>query len=387
MIRSEYVRNLNRNFERIGLENEADCKRYQYCILFRGGIKYLLSCSCKQIDGCSYLYYDISSSQNIKQLFGEKSISRGWMKEFLWSIRRLRQELNRFLLDDRNILWSPEHIYQDLEKNDFRFLYIPYCVESRETEDTFEKLLEFWVDRVDYEDAPLVEFVYHVYEQFAAVGACYLEKQIFEDFNKIPEQSMAAEIKEDQNDAKAEGQEKVGRQIERSPENTMIQTDIEKRGIRALFGRNWRKQDDRDGYREELRQEIAGYVVCEETADGERTIVKDVLAEEFGKTIYIEEKEGAVPGLYTEKGELVTLLDKFPFLIGKRKEDVDYALADYSASRVHARFAEEKDGIYLEDLNSTNGTFKNGLRMQPYEKRKLESEDTLRFGKSVFIYR
>lgn len=91
--------------------------------------------------------------------------------------------------------------------------------------------------------------------------------------------------------------------------------------------------------------------------------------------------------MYTEKGELVILLEKFPFLIGKRREDVDYALGDYSASRVHARFVAETDGIYLEDLNSTNGTFKNGLRLQPYEKRKLEPEDTLRFGKSTFLYK
>ena len=103
--------------------------------------------------------------------------------------------------------------------------------------------------------------------------------------------------------------------------------------------------------------------------------------------ILIEEKEETIRALYTEKGELAVSISKFPFVVGKRKEDVDYVLADYSTSRVHARFVEEKDGIYLEDLNSTNGTFKNGLRMQPYEKRKVEPEDTIRFGKSVYVYK
>lgn len=41
----------------------------------------------------------------------------------------------------------------------------------------------------------------------------------------------------------------------------------------------------------------------------------------------------------------------------------------------------------MEDLNSTNGTFKNGLRLNPYEKRKLEQGDELRFGQTEFIYR
>ena len=34
-----------------------------------------------------------------------------------------------------------------------------------------------------------------------------------------------------------------------------------------------------------------------------------------------------------------------------------------------------------------NGTFKNGLRLQPYEKRRLEEDDEIRFGNLLFIYR
>lgn len=377
MIKSEYVRNLNRNFERILLDGQADCKRYQYCILFRGGIKYLLACNCKQIDNCNYLYYDISSSQNIKQMFAEKTLHREWMKEFLWSIQRMRQELNRFLLDERNIIWNPEHIFQDLEKNDFLYLYLPYYGQESKSEETFDKMLEFWVDKVDYEDAALVEFVYHAYEQFMSVGQCYLEKQIFEDFNKLPEN--VAEIK-------VQEMPKNPQSDEQQSEEKLPEPMAGKRGIRSLLGRNRWKQDQKNIYREEMRQMINGYAVCEETAY-EGKAEESTQIEEFGKTIYIEEKEEQTHGLFTEKGEMLISLDKFPFVVGKRKEDVDYVLPDYSTSRVHARFVEEKDGIYLEDLNSTNGTFKNGLRMQPYEKRKLEAEDALRFGKSTYIYK
>jgi len=378
MIKSEYVRNLNKNYMRILLNNEANYKRYQYCILFRGGIKHLLPCSGKQIDNCNYLYYDISSNQNVKQLFGEKHITREWMKSFLWSVKRLRQELNRFLLEEKCIIWSPEHIYQELEKNNFLFLYIPYYAQQTGGDEEFEKLLEFWVDRIDYDDSPLVEFVYHAYEQFASVGYSYLEKQIFEDFENLS-------VKEVSNEPMSEAEKKIEsgpmREVQNEAEEKVEEEEVEeKRGIRSLLGLGKRKSDNRNSYREELRQMVSGYAVCEET---EYT----VKPEEYGKTIYIEEKAETLPGLYTEKGELAVSIAKFPFVVGKRKEDADYVLSDYSASRVHARFVKEKDGIYLEDLNSTNGTFKNGLRLQPYEKRKLEAEDTLRFGKSVYVYK
>ena len=110
--------------------------------------------------------------------------------------------------------------------------------------------------------------------------------------------------------------------------------------------------------------------------------------EEYGKTVYIEETERELPrGLYRDNGELAVRIDKFPFVIGKRKEETDLVLDDRSISRIHARILEEEGNIYLEDLNSTNGTFKNGLRMRPYEKRRLEKEDELRFGKVEYIFR
>ena len=41
----------------------------------------------------------------------------------------------------------------------------------------------------------------------------------------------------------------------------------------------------------------------------------------------------------------------------------------------------------IEDLNSTNGTFKNGIRLRPYEKRKLVSGDEIRTGSVIIIYK
>ena len=90
MLDTEYIRSLNANYERLLLEQKPEEKRYQYCMISRGGIKGLLSCSLRYIDGDAYLYYDITSKQNIAQLFEKRPITRQWMLDFLWSIRRVR---------------------------------------------------------------------------------------------------------------------------------------------------------------------------------------------------------------------------------------------------------------------------------------------------------
>ena len=110
MLLTEYVRSLNCNYERVLLEEKPEEKRYQYCILNRGGIRGLLSSSLRYINGQAYLYYDISSRQNVAQLYAKRCINRQWVIDFLWNMKQVRKELERFLLDSKNLIWYPEQI-------------------------------------------------------------------------------------------------------------------------------------------------------------------------------------------------------------------------------------------------------------------------------------
>lgn len=403
MFVAEYVRNCNCNYERIHLEEKPEDRRYQYCILSRGGIRYLLPASLRYIDGEAYLYYDISSTQNVRQLFAQRTIGREWIKDFLWGIRQMHNELDRFLMEDQCIIWSPEQIFQDLEKNDFFFLYVPYYKE----ENGLMELMEFLIERIDYEDEMLVEFVYAAYEQLKQVGADYLRKQIHEDWAVFERKEKQEEMQERQmvqevcEEVAALGKGNIQKELEVKTQN------VAKKSLWSFWEGRSKKKREKEDYREKLRQRLAGmeqFAVCEDTIY-ERTVIPGMkkmfqedtgaqvyadacMEEEYGKTIYIE--ESAVkeePALYKTDGELAAKLDTLPFVIGKKKENVNLSINDYSVSRVHARITQEEGIYYIEDLNSTNGTFKNGLRLQPYEKRRLEKGDELKFGKTEYVYR
>ncbi|MBQ9141382.1 MAG: FHA domain-containing protein [Lachnospiraceae bacterium] len=387
MFTAEYVRTCNCNYERIVLAEKPQERRYQYCILSRGGIRYLLPCSLRYIDGAAYLYYDITSTQNVVQLFAEKPVGREWMKDFLWGVRQMRQELDRFLLEENNVIWNPEQIFQDLEKNDFFFLYMPY----HEGENGLEEFMDYLVEHVDYEDEALVEFVYSAYEKVRKQGLQYMHKLIHEDFAKM-EKSFAKKQAQLQMEEKAEAENGYNHIREEQP--ILEKKEQERKGIRFFREGRKRKATSKDEYRERVRQRLNGMpvmAVCEESvyeSDYEPKASEGDFAEEFGKTIYIEETPAkSKPALYKSNGEKVVELEKMPFVIGKKKENVDLALNDYSVSRIHARITEEEGLHLIEDLNSTNGTYKNGLRLHPYEKRKLESGDELRFGKTEYVYR
>lgn len=375
ILETEYVRNLNCNYERVLLEEKPEENRYQYCILSRGGIRFLLPCSLRYINGDAFLYYDISSKQNMTQMFEGRTIKREWMKDFLWGMERMQQELGRYLLEEHNIVWSPEHIYQDLEKNDFYFMYVPYYHKNSD----FKALLDFWVEHIDYEDEALVEFVYEQHEQYDSAGDACINRQIFENYKEVEKKE-----KERQKVTVPKPVETPDFSDFQIPEAIPEPLDKRKGLFSLLTG--YRKRQNSVSYQEILQQQVSMQTlgaVSEEIAYGKGEAKE---GEEYGKTIYLEQQREQSRGLYRDNGELAVRIDKLPFVIGKKKEEVDYVLEDRSASRLHARILEDNGCIYLEDLNSTNGTFKNGLRMQPYEKRRLEKDDELRFGREEYIF-
>lgn len=97
-----------------------------------------------------------------------------------------------------------------------------------------------------------------------------------------------------------------------------------------------------------------------------------------------EEKEYTLYSRNTEKTLRISL-GKLPVTIGKLGGCVDNVINDKSISRIHCRFSQNEEGrIVLTDLNSTNGTFKNGLRLKPQESSFIEEGDEVRIGRICF---
>ncbi len=376
MLQTEYVRNLHCNYERLLLDQKPEDTRYQYCILGRGGIKGLLSCSLRYINGLAYLYYDISSKQSMVQLFEGRTITREWIRDFMWSYRQIQQELDRFLLDEHNVVWYPEQIFMDLDNRTFFFMYIPYYNQ----ENGFPKLVDFWVEHIDYGDEALVEFVYRVYDQLEKSGETYLQGQIFEDAGML--EQKAEESPEPEN----------------IPDETMPGQDIQQpdagHSQKKLFGifegKKRKNKEIREHYRLAMEEAMKGCAVAEEEVYRCSAGESESMETDYGKTVYVEERTNPaalVHRLYSPEGKLLASLDREVLSIGKKKEEVNLVIDDMSVSRMHARIIKQGTEIYLEDLNSTNGTFKNGLCLEPYEKRKLETEDEIKCGNVTMIFR
>jgi hypothetical protein len=109
---------------------------------------------------------------------------------------------------------------------------------------------------------------------------------------------------------------------------------------------------------------------------------------------------GSVPGLGSEPqletGRLVVVnspalpegdeltLDSSALLLGRGSEnDVNLARDEYASSK-HLRVEPRRDGVWVEDIGSTNGTYLNGIRLT--RPKKLAPGDVVRVGETELRY-
>ncbi|HYX89435.1 MAG TPA: FHA domain-containing protein [Gaiellaceae bacterium] len=109
---------------------------------------------------------------------------------------------------------------------------------------------------------------------------------------------------------------------------------------------------------------------------------------------------GSVPGLEepppVDAGRLVVVtsparrageewaLDSAPLTVGRSSgNDIDLARDEYASSK-HARIESRRDGVWLEDVGSTNGTYLNGTRVT--RPKRLSPGDVVRIGETELRY-
>jgi len=81
---------------------------------------------------------------------------------------------------------------------------------------------------------------------------------------------------------------------------------------------------------------------------------------------------------------LVRVLDSAPVTLGRGAQN-DLALdSDDFASAHHAKIEPRRDGVWLEDVGSTNGTYVNGARIG--NPRRLAPGDVIRVGSTDLRY-
>ena len=121
---------------------------------------------------------------------------------------------------------------------------------------------------------------------------------------------------------------------------------------------------------------------------GEKSHTGQQTSELTGATMLLNGEfmpERCLKGMVNGK-ELKIPLIQFPLTLGKLAQFCDVVIPDNTVSRMHARLEEKNGQVYISDLNSTNGTIRNGDLLGIHEEVAMELGDKIMLGRVCLTY-
>lgn len=421
-----YVRQGEHCYLRREKETETS---FEITMLLQNPLPEMLQCRQQQINDRNYLLYDVTSCKVLGDWWGGKTLQEEELRFFVREVIHVLRECDRHLLDREKVVLRPELIFCDMDAKRYYFLYDPFLKPS--VNENLICLAQFLVERANYTQQAAVDLSYRIYE---AVSGPNFTIRTLEQCLEYPEDEQSRE--EDW-----AGSRKYIDDTCVTNDGTM-EEETECREGRAWKPELWNGSGEQAEtekfymqkaaltvsllalaagiyviYRYELTWQelllLTGMLVVavvtaicsliswlHKTSDSREE--KEVRQNEpesdqiLGETDRESEKTQ-----YLELGELLTQrglqgmgqewqrwisLGSLPCVIGKKEGYADYILQDDSISRMHARFVQEENRIFVVDLHSTNGTFVNGVRLEPDCKVELRAGDQVGFGKLNFTY-
>ncbi|MBU9736142.1 DUF6382 domain-containing protein [Diplocloster agilis] len=354
-IHGEYRRDLNHNY--LILDNyDTGCEdSYEIRMLEENHLKGLLECQMRNLNGKNQFYYEISSKQPMAGIYDKKALGFEDMYHLCRDLMKTLDETEDYLLDTSRLVLWPEYIYMDVETKEFFFCYLPgfECEAVR----GFHQLAEYMLAKLDHQDERGVIVGYEVYKKTTE------ENYNMEEILELFQDNQTGYIPVYDRDERPVREEPVEREAQ-------AEASDRKEGF---FSRLWdrRRREtymdvEEKGYESIQDEEIPAAEVAEETEYGSTKLLF------YEEDSMIHRLDCGRYGIYEQQ-----LKEGEGWTIGKLPEYADVLLNDPKVSRIHARIHMEEGKYYLTDLNSTNGTYLNGVQLGSNEKTEIRRGDEI----------
>ena len=436
-----YVQDGGRNYLKSEPVGEVD---YIVGMFAHNDIPAFVPVSFKSLNLENYFCYNMNGLIPINQSFEMNKLTADRIEAFLRSIIKAAKSMEEFLLPFDRLITDEAYIYESLGKKD-EFHWI-YGIESGNC--TFTGLFERLLDRVDYKDDSAVKMIYSLYQaakesegmqRVSTGGSLQRIREKAEEILSAPHMSLDMRAREliraenERNSIKRlkgieagtgdktcskeiEGADSMARRYRAEAESKKARSqrvDLEDtpKAKTSLFKKRQKEEkSDKTMFVKSKLKKVWDYLnadigskpakLVELQAVGENEISYNVREVRQPKP----ESEGDVSeattlltgamisnGIYCLKPEDTNedniLLTEFPFFIGKSGDKTHHTIEDSTVSRFHARIDREEEELWLTDLNSTNGTFLNGIRLMPFGRMRVNKGDSIVISRKRYEFK
>lgn len=391
-----YIRNPNASHMIIDGENQM--LNWEHCMMQYNTIDGILFAECVCENGITSLWYNITGKQALDVVLESAKLNYELLYRIINGIFHAAEKLVQFLLQTDALFLSPESIFFDRSTGEVWFCYYPG--NEQLLTDAFSILTEYLLTRVDRKDEDAVTLVYSLYEQTREDNFSFyqLQKEMKTPYPK-------EEIIYDSIQSKELGDRDLERcsatERETVEENLLTRestaTFLNKELILSKIKQFFRFPDKKTFMQNSQLTFLCG---IKEKIYLKKSKRNDLLTEEF---VFEPEKE-SVPAAHPtvllsdlskkqsgilkyegKNGHKDMVISTVPFLIGSDSSCEGY-LPSAAVSRKHAKITRQEDIYFIEDLNSSNGTYVAGELINCRVRMSLHRGDVIIFADEKFIF-
>lgn len=379
--------------------------QYEEMMLKENELKTLLTFYTMDVNGKTQFWYDISSKQSIKDYLEQNPISFELLIRIFAAIMVAFEEVAKYLLRTEHILLSAETIY--VSRQEGQEVYLCYYPGDQDGKCGLSDFMNHIIGVLDYADDDLTRLCYSLYEmtldEHTTIGDLYeyIQENLPEDYIQTPNSSGGNSkenncVLQKEEHIYAEGDEHID-----SVENVATYDDMEEPADEEVAQREF---DFGGNVIEEIFNrirskglEIYDMIMSWQKDKKDRTednkpLENDLIIEpepvECEPTVFLGAKSNKVYGSLRYIGnekESDYIIDSNIFRIGTHGAN-DACLNSQTVSRHHAKINEIDNHFYIQDLNSTNGTFLNDIMLNYSQSYELNPGDRITFADVPYIF-
>lgn len=347
--------------------SDIESTNFREKMITENDITGILSTKITKINSDTVFMYDISSMQSLAVLYEKKTYSASDIDNILESLYRTVKNMEPYFLDVNNLIVDKDLIFMNMENGNISFSYNPYF--SKPINKQLEELSRYLMDKVDYSSKEATYKVFMLNQKVLGEGF------VIDNLASLFEEKSAKE------ENKNIFYEEVAQEDDLNDDVTHINIKEDYKEKKTLSGF---LTDIKNKFTYKKVKEQA--VVCETKtvykAIGEQDNVSNNEEDMYiGQTVLLSETKTNVISFKPDKPYFDEFeLEQNSIVIGKMEEKVDVVIKDPSVSRIHAKCEREGDRFFIEDLNTTNGTYLDNKRMVPYKMEEIFDGSRIRFG-------
>ena len=402
------------------MTNEIQCDEddYDYNLFRNQNVPFFMPCETREVNGMVKIYYKLTYRTSLKQAFGHVTFTPEKINNIMRSIVGVLETCEEYLLSADNIICSADNVFMDINTGKLVF---GYCFDDEKEYSLKDLVMEILqnIDRRHEKGAILLLQFYNLLTE----SDCSIEKlkkitiygdnvaddnteDSAEEYTYITDDYKKKEIKKEKKEILSKGIKLLMAFVSivdimlliglvfnmLTYEKTgflfvgmavliilvIIYMQVEPEESPEEIMKSFKESEQRMCEDENL------YTQVNDNIDKETVLLTD--DNSFSTQLIEEDKPGKIYLNPMERDKYSSIIvDDDNIVIGSMAGNCDQVISAKGVSRLHAKISGKNDGIYIMDMNSTNGTYLNGELLVPGKEYRLELGDMVSFAKVQYI--